>query len=453
VQGGRAASALTVAVLTGARTPQARTLLEQSEPDFIIDDMTKLPELLSQIDSLATIQRLQFTERAKAELLLQRWFALHMNMQTESVTLTPKAVSLNSFNGFYRIDGEEYFFKTHVEEQGVLEEYYHAEFLHNAGYTIVRPLRTLHEQGRQMVIYPVVRWPVMFDLVHLVENGYTKDATAERLVAAEKRECERLLNIYRATLAYSTAEEHAQAPIHQLFWHRLAGERLQSFYKGKRVLMPHPTDEYIPFDILLRYKWNINGVKQQYTLGELIERAKGALHPAQAAITVIGHGDAHFGNVFLEDQRDYLYFDPAFAGRHSPLLDVIKPLFHNIFALWMYFPREVERELSLEVSLHDQDGIIAIEHNYEWTPIRQAILQTKMEHLLKPLIEWLRSIDALPENWLEIMQSALLCCPLLTVNLIDTQRFPPIVGWLGFTLAVLMGNNGMQSWRLGIDRW
>jgi hypothetical protein len=304
-----------------------------------------------------------------------------------------------------------------------------------------------------MVIYPVVRWPVMFDLVHIVENGYTKNTTSEMLVTSEKRECERLLNIYRATLAYSTPEEHAQAPIHQLFWHRLAGERLPSFYKGKRVLMPHSTDEYIPFDTLLRYKWSINGVKQQYTLGELIERAKAALHPAQAAMTVIGHGDAHFGNVFLENQRDYLYFDPAFAGRHSPLLDVIKPLFHNIFALWMYFPREVERELSLEVSLDDQDGIIAIEHNYEWTPIRQAILQTKMEYLLKPLIEWLRSIDALPENWLEIMQSALLCCPLLTVNLIDTQRFPPIVGWLGFTLAVLMGNNGMQSWRLGIDRW
>lgn len=452
VQGGRAAGALTVAVLTGARTARARALLEQSKPDFIIDDMTKLPELLTQIDSLATIQRLQFTDRQKAELLLQRWFALYMNLGTESVTLTPKAVSLNSFNGFYRADGEEYFFKTHIEEQGVLEEYYHAELLHNAGYNIVRPLRTLHEQGRQMVIYPVVRWPVMFDLVRAVEMGNTKHATIEMLVAAEKRECERLLDIYQEALKYSTAEEHAYAPIHQLFWYRLTAGRLKNFYSGKQMLIPRTIDEYVPFDKLLRYKWSVNGAEQKYPLGELIERAKIVLNPAQTAMTVIGHGDAHFGNVFLEEKKDYLYFDPAFAGRHSPLLDVIKPLFHNVFATWMYFPHDVEQGLSLDVLVQDQERTIVVEHTYDWSPIRQAILQTKMDYLLKPLIEWLRSIEALPENWLEIMQSALMCCPLLTVNLIDRQRFPAVIGWLGFTLAVLMGNNGMQSWREGIDR-
>ena len=67
---GHAAEALTVAVLTGARTPEARELLAQSNPDFTIEDMTKLPALLADIDSLVTIQRLQFTERRKAERLL-----------------------------------------------------------------------------------------------------------------------------------------------------------------------------------------------------------------------------------------------------------------------------------------------------------------------------------------------------------------------------------------------
>ncbi|HET9918290.1 MAG TPA: HAD hydrolase-like protein, partial [Ktedonobacteraceae bacterium] len=115
ILGGRAAGALTIAVLTGARTAEARELLAQSEPDFTIEDVIKLPALLQEIDSLATIQRLQFTEREKAEHLLQRWFARHMKLFVDSVTLTPKAVSLNSFNGFYRVGDDEYFFKTHVE--------------------------------------------------------------------------------------------------------------------------------------------------------------------------------------------------------------------------------------------------------------------------------------------------------------------------------------------------
>ncbi len=484
ILGGRAAGALTMAVLTGARTAEARTLLAQSSPDFTIDDITELPTLLAHIDSLATIQRLQFSEREKAERLLQRWFVRHMNLATESVTLTPKAVSLNSFNGFYRSAGEEYFFKTHVEEQGVLAEYYHAELLHQVGYNIVRPLRTLHEEGQQMVIYPVVHWPVMFDLMRAVETGNAGDITLEALALAEQRECERLLEIYCSTFAFSTEEEHARAPIHQLFWHRLAGSRFKSYYAGKHIRLPGgtgPGEGCLSFDDVLSYRWIINGTPYERTLGELVERAKEALHPARAATTVIGHGDAHFGNVFLqqapqgerEEQRGqgdrkgrpyispvsghpgmptanteprYLYFDPAFAGRHTPLLDVIKPLFHNVFATWMYFPYDVARELHLSVTI--RDATLIIEHDHALTPVRQAILQTKIENLLMPLVAELRSHDTLPGDWLEMTRLALMCCPLLTINLLDEERLPPSIGWLGLSQAVQMGNEGIPSWRI-----
>ena len=407
------------------------------------------------MDSLSTIQRLQFTDREKAERLLQRWFARHMHLSTESVTLTPKAVSLNSFNGFYRSDGEEYFFKTHVEEQGVLEEYYHAELLYQAGYNVVKPLRTLHEEGRQMVIYPVVRWPVMFDLVRTLEaDNEDEDAinrvptSTEALASAEREECKRLLDIYQATFALSTAEEHTHAPIHQLFWHRLAGERFKSFYAGKHVPFPGSNDAHIPFNALLTYRWVINGAEQQHTLGELVERAKVVLHPARTAMTIIGHGDAHFGNVFLENQRSYLYFDPAFAGRHTPLLDVIKPLFHNVFATWMYFPHDIVRNLRISVSVHETT--IILEHNYTLTPVRQAILQTKIQHLLIPLVEKLRSQNTLAVgwvDWLETMRLALMCCPLLTINLLDGARIPSALSWLGLSQAVQLGNSGVHSWR------
>ncbi len=446
IRGGRDAGAITIAVLTGAKTALARTVLEQGSPDFLIEDMTKLPALVKEMDDLTTIQRLQFTEREKAERLLHWWFAQHMDLHVESVRLTPKAVSLNSFNGFYKVDGEEYFFKTHVEEQGVLEEYYHAEVLRQAGYNIVKPVRTLHEHGQQMVIYPVVNWPVMFDLMRSTETAQPTNIAPLALTNAEKRECERLLSIYTQTLAHSTAEEHAHAPIHQLFWHRLAGERFKSYYVGKDIFLPND-EQSVSFDVLLSYKWRINGVDQQYTLGELIERAISVLNPARAAFTIIGHGDAHFGNVFLEHEQDYLYFDPAFAGRHSPLLDVIKPLFHNVFATWMYFPREIAQTYRIAVDV--SETTIVVNHGYTLTPVRQAILSTKEEYLIKPLIKQLRSLDALPDDWLAIMQSALLCCPLLTMNLIDAKRMPTSIGWLGFALTVFMGNNGMVSWDIG----
>src|SRR5947209_1950005 len=266
--------------------------------------MTKLPDLLEHLDSLVTIQHMQFQEREKAELLLQRWLARHMNVLAESVTLTPKAVSLNSFNGFYHSNGEEFFFKTHIEEQGTLEEYYNAELLYQAGYNIVRPLRTIHEGGQQMVIYPVMHWPIVFDLMRAVELGKEDKYSCDLLVSAEKQECARLLDIYQATFTQSTAVEHARAPIHHLYWHRLSGGRFKSYYEGKLIQYPQGIDvleESISFNELLSLQWMINGIPQQKTLGELVERAKVVLDPKQDALTVIGHGDAHFGNVFLEN--------------------------------------------------------------------------------------------------------------------------------------------------------
>jgi hypothetical protein len=192
---------------------------------------------------------------------------------------------------------------------------------------------------------------------------------------------------------------------------------------------------------LLRYRWVINGtpVTGLYqTLEALIERAKTVLQPTRLAHTIIGHGDAHFGNVFLEEGQRYLYFDPAFAGRHMPILDIVKPFFHNIFATWMYFSHEVAQELDLSVTL--RDTTVFIDHNYELTPLRQEMLQTKLEYLLRPLIDLLRAKDALSDDWPEVMRLALMCCPLLTVNLLDEQRMPPSVSWLGLSQVVQMGN-------------
>lgn len=446
VYGGRAAGAITIAVLTGARSSEARSLLEQSQPDFIVEDVTNVPALLTRIDDLATIQRLQFSEQEKAERLLSRWFGRHMDLQIDNLTLMPKPVSVNSLNGIYRINSQEFFFKTHLDEQRIRERYDQSVMLANAGYNVVMSLHTQYEKDQQMIIYPVTRWPVMFDLMRVVEIGGVAQTKIEVLIAAEKRECERLLEIYQSTLATSTAEEHAQAPIHQLFWHRLTGGRLSNFYASELFTFPGGPGtggqgRGLVFKDLLRYRWVINGIAIDgalSTLGDLIERANTVLNPACAAMTVIGHGDGHFGNVFLQEQTNYLYFDPAFAGRHSPILDIVKPFFHNVFANWMYFPHEVGRDLQISVAV--EDGSIFVEHDYELTPERRAILDTKLEYLLKPLIALLHERDALPADWEEIFRLALMCCPLLTVNLLDREKWSEEICWLGLSQVIEMGN-------------
>ena len=111
----------------------------------------------------------------------------------------------------------------------------------------------------------------------------------------------------------------------------------------------------------------------------------------------------------------------------------------------MYFPIEVARDIQVAVEI--RDTMLVVEHTFALTPLRSALLQAKEEYLLRPLLE--RLGERLPDDWQALMQSALMCCPLLTMNLLDTARMPSSIAWLGFALAVLMGNNEMQSWKLG----
>lgn len=330
---------------------------------------------------------------------------------------------------------------------GIGQEYYDAQVMHQAGYNIVLPIRTIQEYGQQMVIYPVIRWPEMFNLMRSCDTeGDTRGITAKQLVAAEQQECQRLLEIYDKTLTLSSAQENAQAKIYQLFWHRLAGERLQDFYMGKQVPFPSQEGGSISFVELLSYHWVVNGKPitldgELPTLGMLIERGKQVLNPERDFWTAVGHGDAHFGNVFLEAGKHYLYFDPAFAGHHSPLLDLVKPFFHNVFAMWMYFGPDVARELEISVVL--RGDTIYIEHTYDLPPIRQAMLEIKRDCLLKPLLALMKRHGVLPEDWRQILRSALLCCPLLTIDLL--KRLPVSVCWLGLSQVMQMGTFEFDS--------
>ena len=245
-----------------------------------------------------------------------------------------------------------------------------------------------------------------------------------------------LLAIYRRTLAWQEAEDAAIAPVHQLFYHRLTGGRLARFY-GDGASIALPTGR-LSMSEVRRVHWSVNGQQYAQTLDDLIAEAVRLLMPAQAAPSVVGHGDAHNGNVFYQAGKDaLLYFDPAFAGRHHPLLDLTKPLFHNVFAMWMYFPQEKAAQTNISL---DVDGDRwSVDHDYAIHPVREMFLRSKVERVLIPALRDLRAHGWLREDWRAYLKAALFCCPLLTMNLTDAGKFPPSISLLGLAMAVEMG--------------
>lgn len=385
---------------------------------------------------LYQIQTLQFTNLEAANEQMKTFLNKQLPFQVESVNIRPLAVSLNSINGILTTeDGKKLFFKTHVEPESIINEYYNSSILAEAGYPVIQPIFSSTEWGKQLLIYEFFEAPSLFNVAREIETGKRNDA--DSIIALQQKADSQLWQIYQNTLKILKAEEHAQAPIHQLFYHRLTGGRFSNFYEGKEIILPGYS---ISFEKLARMKWCINGVEFKDSLGELIQRARAILNPSRCDTpSIIGHGDAHNGNVFVEENR-LIYFDPAFAGRHSPFLDLTKPLFHNVFAIWMYFPNEVASTLSINLKL--QGERIIVEHDFIPSKIRKEFLYSKIQFVLKPLLEELKSRGMLAEEWREYLKLALFCCPFLTMNLSDRKKFPPEIGLLGLALSVEMGSQG-----------
>lgn len=392
---------------------------------------------------LQRIQALQFTDQAEAEALLCAFIGETFGLAVQRVALRPLAVSLNSFNGFLWLEGgRQLFFKTHTEPDNVIGEYYNAAALAAAGYPVIQPVYASTAAGRQLLIYEAVEWPSVFDAAWAVENG--DSAVLDTLTRAQRQADEHLLAVYLHTLEWQPADAAAAAPVHQLFHHRLARGRLERFYGplpgragqgGPQIELPGGAHS---MQAARAATWEINGQRYDTTLDALIADALAALLPTQPGPSVIGHGDAHNGNVFLDSAaRSLIYFDPAFAGRHDPLLDLAKPLFHNVFAMWMYFPHEKAAQVS--VIFRVEQGRWLVEYDYPLHPVRQLFWESKAQAVLIPLVIELKQRGWLRPDWRRYLKAALFCCPFLTMNLADSARFPLSISLLGLAMAVEMG--------------
>ncbi len=399
--------------------------------------------------TLQAIQRLQFTDREAAEALLQRFIKDVFRLDVVAVTLRPLAVSLNSFNGFVILrDGRRLFFKSHVEPDSVIAEYYNSNLLQRAGYPVITPVLASTEPGRQMLLYEVIDDESVFDVAWAIERGEAPDGRSAQLHEAQQISDSRLFNIYSQSLTWQTATDHARQPVHQLFYHRLTGGRLDSFYgSGKYLSLPGQPE--LPVEVVRAARWTINGIPYTDTLNDIIARATDLLIPGRDGPAIAGHGDAHNGNIFLRG-AELVYFDPAFAGQHDPLLDLAKPLYHNVHAMWMYFPQVRAREGG--ATLRVEHGHFFVTYPHRLPAIREMFWQSKSVRVLKPLLGLLRQRGWLRPNWRDYLQVALACCPLLTMNLADNQRFPPSVALLGFAHVIEMGGRSVDgsSW---IEQW
>ena len=145
--------------------------------------------------ALQRIQQLQFSDPEEAAARLLPLLRDFVQLDIADVQVRPLAVSLNSINGTLTLaDGQRLFFKTHVEPESAISEYYQAEALSQAGWPVVRPLHSSTAWGRQLLIYELVEDPTVFDLAWQIETGDRRHY--ETLRRAQHRSDDELLAHY-----------------------------------------------------------------------------------------------------------------------------------------------------------------------------------------------------------------------------------------------------------------
>ncbi len=397
--------------------------------------------------TLAEVRRLSAAgDRAAAAAILIPFLEETLGLDVTRADLNADGYSLNSVNGILTLgtphEGhDQLFFKFHQEEDEAkgVAEYYNSKLLEDAGWPVDVPVAARTFPGEAILLYAVRSDFRLADACRGAENGNT------HLTKLQRGLDHHVGQSYLDTLHLAPRAEAAAESLHQLFFHRLVDEgttspggRLRSFYLDSTSTFPG-LNRPLPYAELSSLRWRINGHLYEKTLGRLFTEAIELLNPANLpdpCPAVLGHGDAHNANVWMEPDR-LVTFDPAFAGSHLPaLLAEIKPTFHNILAHpdWLYHPEESQNQATAQLA----DGILEVTHDWTLTPLRQEFLQTKEEEIWKPLLQ--KTAPDHP-NWQQYVRLALFCCPTLVMNLTaGAARHNPTTSLLGLSIALMCGS-------------
>jgi len=415
--------------------------------------------------SLSDISKIAKSDKARAEKKLLDFVKLQFpKLGADSIKINSSQVSLNSVNGFIETGKEEYFFKFHSEEgecSSLAEtEYYQAEALSKAGLPILKPLYASTKPGKQFLIYKKINAPTAFEEFEKLENQYFSEGKCNEkklneLLEAEKNLLKKQSEVFLKTLRPISEEELENAQINQLFYNRLVGKNGE---KSRLDLYYNSNPE---FKRLENLKWKINGITYENSLNQIINKAKQTLSPISTTTNqqgksdsqttnsskqcnistttnqqsksdspspppgVVGHGDGHNGNKFFMD-KEFILFDPAFAGIQPALLSFVKATAHNVFThpFWLYDTARLLGKLKMSVEI--SGDVVEVRHNWDLdfvSPLREKIFDLQIKHIWKPLISEMERRGMLPINWKEYLRSALFCCPFLVYDLFDRKVF------------------------------
>ncbi len=243
-----------------------------------------------------------------------------------------------------------------------------------------------------------------------------------RLVNIELARAKQVTRVILNTIRPCDSPSEKQL-IHRFYHGRLHMDRQATAFYGTEAPEFFHTDQNkrLTLQEFMMLPIIING-QRLGSLSQCCRRAEGILDPAGQYLcnssVAVGFGDGHGGNVMTTHEPDggIRFIDYEVSGWHSPVLDMAKPLYND--ALFSVLYRELLSKGGSDVEHKVTDEAIIVNIKIRFSLLDRTVAYIKLEHMLHPLLERLKS--QFPNDFIyaeDVLAAGMFTCAFLTRNL------------------------------------
>ncbi len=189
----------------------------------------------------------------------------------------------------------------------------------------------------------------------------------------EKEKEKQLLEMYRKTKKRVSFYDYLSLRANDLFYKRISGKRYKSFYGLSKSSIHKYTEKEI----------TLNGRIFPHTIQENVSLilSKYDKPRVDSVIGYLGHGDAHHGNILINDSNKIWFYDNEYVGTMPAYMELSKPYYNDFLGVLFFHFHDIllghfsvtgveESKSELKIKIKSKNKI---SHRIDVTNIKLAV--------------------------------------------------------------------------------
>lgn len=236
-----------------------------------------------------------------------------------------------------------------------------------------------------------------------------------------EKEKERLLKEIHKIKKDISTKNYLSSKTNSLFYKRINGERFDLFYKDS----PNNISKYFDKKIIL------NGTPFEQSINDIFTQIKKkykSLNKDKSLPGILGHGDAHHGNIIVNGK---IYFiDNEYAGYMPAFMELAKPYYNDLLGTLLFHYNDMLNNYFSIDSLHDNDTQLNIKIS---TPqkIKLRLLATETK-----LASRKNTINPQTQDFLSLSDYLIMCHTLTR----DPNNYSDEAKYIYLVLTLILAN-------------